>query len=255
MTALRLLQDSFQWALMAQQPARPGVLARQGHFSVYLQAYRARLRAALRDNYEVLAQVMGDDDFDALAGHYIALQPSRHYSLRWFGHHLPDFMAANPLWVSHPALQDLATLEWALRDAFDAADQPVLQADSLRCLPASDWPGLQFSLHPSVQLLSLKWAVGPVWNAIKSEQAGVPAPEPLEHTVLVWREGLQPRWMSLDASARTFLQAAQSGQTFGALCETLAQTLAPDEAVAQAAGLLHQMIGLGVLCAATQAAG
>jgi hypothetical protein len=34
---------------------------------VYLKAYRARLTAALRDNFPVLQRALGDDAFDVLA--------------------------------------------------------------------------------------------------------------------------------------------------------------------------------------------
>ena len=123
MTQLQTLQNQFQNALLDDQPAPPGLLSARGvaQFGVYRNAYRARLRGALRDNFEVLPLVMGDDSFDALANAYIDAHPSRHYSLRWFGHELIAFMAAHESLVDHPAMTDLARLEWALRGAFDAA--------------------------------------------------------------------------------------------------------------------------------------
>ena len=58
------LQDPFQTGVLQDQPAEPGLLKpfAQARFDVYRNAYRARLRGALRDNYEVLSRVMGDDD-------------------------------------------------------------------------------------------------------------------------------------------------------------------------------------------------
>ena len=94
---------------------------------VYRHAYRARLAAALADNYTVLARALGDEAFDALAQAYIAAQPSRHPSIRWFGHELAGFMAqADDDLVPHASLVDFAAMDWALRAAFDAADAPLL---------------------------------------------------------------------------------------------------------------------------------
>ena len=87
MTPYSTLQADFQTALLHDQTPAPGLLSPRGdaQFEVYRQAYRARLRSALRDNHEVLFQVMGDEAFDALAEAYIAAHPSTFYSLRWFG--------------------------------------------------------------------------------------------------------------------------------------------------------------------------
>ena len=144
MTQLQTLQTQFQNALLADQPAQAGLLSTRGvaQFSVYRHAYRARLRGALRDNFEVLPLVMGDDAFDALANAYIDAHPSRHYSLRWFGHALGDFMAGHGSLVDHPAMTDLARMEWALRTAFDAAPATLLTPAELAAVPAQDWAQL-----------------------------------------------------------------------------------------------------------------
>ena len=60
---------------------------------VYRHAYRARLASALADNYTVLSRALGDEGFDALAQAYVTARPSRHPSIRWFGHELAGFMA------------------------------------------------------------------------------------------------------------------------------------------------------------------
>ena len=84
MTSLQNLQAQFQTALLVNQAPLPGLLNQSGdaQFAVYLHAYRARLRFALRDNYEAVAKIMGDDAFDALANAYIDAHPSSHYSVR-----------------------------------------------------------------------------------------------------------------------------------------------------------------------------
>src|SRR5260221_11286262 len=98
---------------------------------VYQHAYTSRLVGALRDNFGVLPRVMGDEAFDALANAYVAAHPSRHASIRWYGDELPRFMTENEALVPHPALTDLARMEWALRSAFDAADADTFDAATL----------------------------------------------------------------------------------------------------------------------------
>ena len=79
MSTLDSLQKTFQAAVLAENLA-PGLFAREGGeggFSIYANAYRARLTDALRDNYPILLLALGDEMFLELALSYIGEQPSR----------------------------------------------------------------------------------------------------------------------------------------------------------------------------------
>jgi hypothetical protein len=256
MMGVQSLQEVFQTALLQDQPTQSGLLKPFGaaQFDVYRNAYRARLRGALRANYEVLPLVMGDDDFDALANAYIDANPSGHYSLRWFGHELCVFMAEHEDWVPHPAMLDLARMEWALRAAFDAETVEPLAADALSAVHPDAWFDLQFRLHPAVQLLDMRWAIGPVWHALKAEQDDVPPPEAHAHHMLVWRQGLNTQWNSLTNAEVAFVHGLQDGQTFGEICEALAGVVGEEHAAQTAATQLREYLGNGVIaCVQTPA--
>ena len=249
MMAVQSLQNEFQAALLQDQPAQPGLLKPFGaaQFDVYRNAYRARMRGALRANYEVLPLVMGDDDFDALANAYIDANPSGHYSLRWFGHAMCGFMAEQVDLVPHPAMLDLARMEWALRTAFDAASVADLAPDALAHLQADDWTALRFGLHPAVQLLEMQWAIGPVWHALKSAHDDVPPPEAYAHHMLVWRLGLNTQWKSLSSAELAFVQGLQAGHPFGKICEALVGVVGEDHAAQTAATQLREWLGNSVI--------
>lgn len=251
MTELQNLQSQFQTALLLEQPVDPRLLSAQSvaQFVVYQNAYRARLRAALRDNFGVLPQVMGDASFDALANAYIEAHPSRHYSLRWFGDQLCDFMAANETLVDHPAIVNLAQMEWALRNAFDAASATLLTPAALAAVPAADWADLRLALHPSVQLLDLQWAVGPIWHALQSGQDELAPPEALDHHMLIWRQGMTTQWKSLTPTETVLVQCLLAGQSFGKLCECLAHCAGEDKAATTAVALLSEFLNTGVIAA------
>ncbi|MEO5696384.1 MAG: DNA-binding domain-containing protein, partial [Burkholderiaceae bacterium] len=217
---------------------------------IYQHAYATRLVAALRDNFGVLPLVLGDDAFDALALAYLESHPSRRPSIRWFGDRLPEFMAQRDDLVPHPAITDLARMEWALRAAFDAADADVLDAAALADVPPSAWPTLVFTPLPSVQLMSLGWNVEPVWRALKDlepQQAPeLPEPEPFDHGLLVWRQGLETRWRALDPAPARLLRDALQGQSFGVLCERAADEVGDAQAAAHAATALQGWIADGL---------
>ena len=221
-----------------------------GLLRIYQQAYPARLIAALRDNFGVLPQVLGDEAFDALALAYIEAHPSRHPSIRWFGDRLPEFMATRDDLVPHPAIIDLARMEWALRGAFDAADAAVLGVAALAELPAEAWPALVFEPLPSVQWLVLAWNVEPVWRALQNtapdDVPELPEPQAHAHHLLVWRQGLETRWRSLDTGAARLLHGALQGETFGALCAMAADEVGDAQAAHHAADALRVWLADGL---------
>ncbi len=230
-------------------PVEPGL-------SVYRHAYAARLVEALTDNFTVLARALGDEAFDALARAYLGAHPSEQASIRWFGHRLADFMVeADDDLVPHPSLIDFARMDWALRDAFDAADAPVIDASVLAALGPDDWAGLVLHLHPSAHRVRLAYAIEPAWRLLRAwepesgdEQPELPEPAAHEHTLLVWRQDLETRWRSLDALEAGLLAAVAAGAPFALLCERAAALTGDPEAAAPAViTALRQWLNDGLL--------
>lgn len=267
-TTLRDQQQAFAAAVQADagfaELLRPSDTGRPPLMAAYRHAYVARLTEALADNHEILARAMGDEAFAALAADYIAAHPSTTPSIRWFGHRLAEFMAeqveADSGRVPHPAFVDLARMDWALRAAFDAADAPVLGREALAGLDPEGFAALCFSLHPSVRLQPLGWAVEAAWRVLREhdpaageQEPELPAPEPRPHVLLAWRRGLQTLWRSLEPTEAALLQALQQGADFATLCDHAAAQRGPDEAAAAAAGLLGQWLDEGLLAGLRQA--
>ena len=224
-----------------------------GLLRIYRQAYTARLVGALRDNFGVLPQVLGDDAFEALALAYIEAYPSRLPSIRWFGDRLPDFMAARDDLVPHAALTDLARMEWALRTAFDAADAEPIGVVALAGVPGESWPALAFEPLPSVQLLDLAWAIEPVWRALQGtendDQPELPEPVASAHGLVVWRDGLTTRWRTLEPLPARLLRAALQRENFASLCTMAAGEVGEAKAAALAAGELRSWLSDGLFSA------
>lgn len=255
MNALAEQQRALKHAIVGPPDAAAGLLrsdaGREPLLRIYRQAYTARLIGALRDNFGVLPLVLGDEAFDALALAYIEAHPSQRPSIRWFGDRLAEFMAAHDDLVPHPAMTDLARMEWALRAAFDAADASPIDAAALAGVPGDAWPSLVFEPLPSVQLLVLDWNVEPVWRALKDADPDaapeLAEPQANQHTLLVWRQGLETRWRSLDGADARLLAAALAGETFGALCEIAAADVGEAQAALQAAGVLRRWLDDGLI--------
>lgn len=245
-------QQAFATLVLAEEsPADTPLLRAIGgqppRLGVYHHSYRARLIEALRSNLPVLHRVLGDDAFAELTLAYLAEQPSRRPSIRWFGDGLPAWLADHPDAIPHPALADLASMEWALGLSFDAADAEPLRFANLAALPADHWPEARFTAHPSVHLVPLSWAVEPIWQALtRDEDAATEPPEALDHRLLVWRQGLETRWRSLEAGEAALLEACLAGEPFAALCEQAAESHG-DAAPAWVASALRRWVDDGLL--------
>ncbi|MCV2367976.1 HvfC/BufC N-terminal domain-containing protein [Roseateles oligotrophus] len=252
---LRSQQQGLQAAVCEGSAAEHLLQEPNVGLTVYREAFRARLLAALRDNFTVLQRALGDESFDALGLAYIQARPSRQPSIRWFGESLADFMADEfAAELTHPCMVDFARMDWALRAAFDSADAALLSFAQLAALAPEEWPALVFELHPSVRLLAMNWAIEPAWSALRAHDpdSAEPAPElrepaALDHHLLVWREGLETYWRSLEPLEAQLLQALAAGQDFEAICQQAALTVGTDLAAAAVVQALQGWLARGLL--------
>ena len=249
MNELAAIQQRFQRHLMTEAGAADADVS--GRMEIYVNAYWGRLRQALGDNYPVLYRALGDDTFRELAAAYLAAHPSPHRSIRWFGDRLVDFIARNPQVIPHPALLDLARIDWAMRGAFDAADATPLSFADLAAVAPEHWPELRFTLCPSFRLLQLDWGIESLWHTLnEDENAQTDEPEPHPHAMIVWRRELECRWRTVSPSEALALQTVLDGGNFAAICAALQASgdadAAADVAV-RAASLLRVWLDEGLL--------
>lgn len=213
--------------------------------AIYVQAYRLRLVEALAQDYPALHALLGEAEFSAMAGAYAVEYPSRHFSIRWFGARLGKFLARTPPYREQPMLEQLARFEWALGEAFDAADAPVAGPDELARLPVEEWGELRLVEHPSVRYLMLGRHVPLVWRTLTEGLCSSSAEDPGSvATWRVWRRELRTFFRSIDA-IEALAARSLTDHTFGALCERLCSEM-PEAAVPDyAATLLRTWIAEG----------
>lgn len=216
---------------------------------VYRNAFPLRLLEALGTNFPRLKIVLGDADFDRMGRAYIAAVPPRHFSIRWYGGALPQYLAETSPWNAAPALAELAGFEWALAACFDAADAAALDASAIRAVPPGDWPGMTLSFHPSLRVFVSRWTVPELWNALENASDTAPAPKPTERSkpapFALWRQEGQTLFRSLPDDEAAVLAAAREGRPFADLCELLAAFVPEDQAGVRAAGLLMGWVQQG----------
>jgi hypothetical protein len=285
MSALADLQSDFQAFLldgnqrMLGRVAGTAKVSAETRLAIYYDAYRLRLLEALASNYPVLHAWIGEEEFETAAIAYLAAHPSRHFSIRWFGHRLPEFLAATQPWRDKPCIAEMAALEWALSEAFDAEGSAVVGIGDMAAIPAPAWPGMGLQFHPSAHRLDLRWNVPIIWKAVNrnldgekntascrgetsatpsagKEQhgdapavAGVPAPMENEYPQawLIWRQNLKTWFRSLSVDEAWALDAARTGESFETICEGLCEWIDAQNVALHAAGLMKQWITDGIV--------
>jgi len=221
---------------------------RQVLLGVYKYAYGSRLVEAMRSDHKLLHGYLGDEMFDAMGKAYVAANPSQHPNLRWFSQHLPDFLKSSEPYSDHPVLSDLAALEKALNDAFDAEDASVLGVADLAGFAPEAWADLKFQAHPSAFRLDLSTNASAIWLALKSDETppdAVALEQPCR--LLIWRQDVTPMFRELATEEAMMWDEAASGIPFGVLCSMLATYDDPDGAAARGAGYLHSWVTAGLL--------
>lgn len=215
---------------------------------VYSDAYRLRLIEALGSNFPVLAKLLGEAPFARLTQEYLLQHPSRHFSIRWFGDRLAEFLAEFPDYRDQPWLTELAAWEWKIATAFDATDAVSLSIEDIARIEADAWPTLSVSFHPSVQRISLATNVVAMVKAHETND-DLPTPDRTHSSTewLIWRQDLTVRYRSLDATEAAVLDLSIDGSTFGHLCECLADEIDIVEVPLRAAGLLKQWVADGCI--------
>ncbi|WP_422033027.1 putative DNA-binding domain-containing protein [Roseovarius sp.] len=249
------LQDALQNDVLNRQSTSldslsvPEGTTAESRLAVYQNAYETRLLNILSEDYDTLWSFMGDTAFRDLAQSYLRAHPSTSRNARWVGHALPDYLAAQPIAAQIPALPEIARLERAIRDAFDAPDAPVATPEDLATI--ADHPEQTvFTLHPSLTLLPMRTNAYDIFRALR---AGTTPPPPASgqdlRWIVAWRRDLNSHHAELTDGEGPLLDLARQGHSFAHLCEAAAMLGAPDTTAARMAAHLRGWLENGMISA------
>lgn len=220
---------------------------RKTRIQVYSDAYYLRLRDVLRDDFPQLAALLGLDRFDSLVKDYLEVHTSEHPSVRHLGRSLAEFLRRRRDLPGCAA--DLAVLEWARVEVFDAPDAECLGISDLIAIPAEAWPTLCFTPICALQTVFADYPVHQLcgdsegWDVAKRRTS-----------LRVWRaQDYSVRHTPMDERETTALEKLVAGEPFAAICGAFVE-LPETEATQQAGGLFARWIEDGIIASAAAAA-
>lgn len=197
-----LSEAEFAWALQHAEACEPLHLgdAAQRHFAERFAVYRQHALQqpvdALRQVYWRLCHLLGEASFTQLAQALALTEPPQTAVLVEYGVGLAEFLQSRGEFEDLPYLADLARLEWAHHQAFNAADGSALQLLELDDQAIAQLMLRRLQWQPSVSLLRSKFSLLSLlpnqgrWPTLAATGTG--------ENLLIWRQDLQVHSRGVD---------------------------------------------------------
>jgi hypothetical protein len=206
-------QARFSHKLAQRGGAEPG---RSKRFRVHRNNVFASLTGALRGRYPVIERLVGEDFFEAAAGHFIEAHPPRSPVLIDYGEGFSAFLESFEPASALPYLADVARLEWLRHRAYHAADREALGSSDLARTASDRAFALTFEFHPSAALIVSPYPIVSIWetNAHDAETRPI-GPDLGGEAALIVRPDDDVLVVRLDEAEHAFTAALSEGATLG----------------------------------------
>ena len=223
-------------AAVAEVFAGDARMSAEDRLDAYANMYFFRLRDVLAEDFERTAAALGEARWHNLVTDYLLAHPPTKWSLRWAGEALPEFLRRHAYGTERPWLADVAALEWARNEAFQAVDAEPLSPEALAALPPEAWPELRFEALPGTALVESRWDLAAWWHGAVGEPQEAPTAVEAHQVLVVWRDAEDDvRHEALAADEVEAVRRLFSGAPFADVCEACSPQDA-GEAEAEAAG-------------------
>jgi hypothetical protein len=182
---------------------------------VYHGMYLLRMEEALSTDYPGLKHLLGDRAFMDLVARYVQLHPSRSYTLNRLGDHFPEYVASDEGLRRREPCADLARLELAVSQVFDAPETPPLSAEAVAAVPAEAWERARLVPIPAFRLLALRYPVSAYLDSLSAREHAHPKLRRKESCTAVYRRSYAVWRQELSRPAHDLLADLAAGRTLG----------------------------------------
>jgi hypothetical protein len=190
---------------------------------VYQGMYLLRMVEALEGDFPAVAHFLGDEEFAETVTRYVAAHPSTSYTFNRLGAGFPEFLKTSRGIRRKAFVADLARLELAVTEVFDAPESAAWPADSVTKIPEEAWPGAVLKPIAAFRLGAYGYPVNAYLQSVKDENHDHPDAGRKATHVAVWRKGFEVWRLDLSKPAYDFLGALAKGRPFGKAVEAAAR--------------------------------
>ena len=183
---------------------------------IYQAMYPLRMAEALQADYPALAHYLGDEGFKDLVQGYVGAFPSRTYTLNRLGEHLPEYVKTAP-GVKRPEFcHDLARLELAVSEVFDAPETPALSEKAIASVSPEAWEHAVLAPVEAFRLRAFRYPVNKYLQTVKDDDHDHPKARLKDTWVAVYRRDYAVYRLELSRAAHDLLADLVGGRPLGA---------------------------------------
>jgi hypothetical protein len=152
---------------------------------IYREQFWLRHTASLVEDFPGVGGILGQQEWEALVESYLDEHAPVGWTLRELGRAFPGHVARRQGLAHRELCSDMARLEWAFIELFDARDVAALDLSRLGELPAGSVENGKIVLNPALALLEVGYPVADLRARLLEQRSGssatpvaVPDPEP-----------------------------------------------------------------------------
>lgn len=182
---------------------------------IYAHMYYARLLDILVAEYPTTRQILGPAAFARACRAFLVRHPSRHRTLNRLSERFPDFLSRHlPRGHRNGLAVDVARIERAMEDVFDAPHAEPLTAAQFAAIGAEQWQRTRLVAVPALRFLKLRYPANGYMNAARGgRKPRIPRPRPT--FAIVYRRGYQVYRRDQEPAQFRMLMALAKGRTLG----------------------------------------
>ena len=190
------------------------------HLEIYREQFWLRHTQALLEDFPGVSAIVGQAAWEQLVEGYLLAHPPQSFSLRDLGQNLPDFLRDADELARRELVVDMARLEWAHVELFDAPSPPSFDATVLVGLDEQGIAQSRLRLSPALRLLRVSYPVTELKNRLlRGQDSTIILPEPAPATLVLYRQALSIMHHRLRSAPFMLLEALASGATLSEACE------------------------------------
>lgn len=183
---------------------------------IYQGMYLMRMEEALESDYPGLQHFLGPRRFFELVRDYVQVHPSRTYTLNRLGDFFPEFVGSAACRLPRRAFcHDLARLELAAAQVFDAEETETLSAEAVAQVPAAAWETARLVPIAAFRLLTLRYPANDYLQSVRDGRHDHPKMRARASCVAVYRRHYVVRYLDLSRAAHDLLAALAAGIPLG----------------------------------------
>ena len=138
----------------------------EGPMRIYRNTVMSGCVDALRANYPVVCQLLGEEMFEHVAADHAAEHPPRQPVLALYGEEFADWLEEQAWIYQFPYLSDVARIERLHIESLFAADAEPLHLGELA---NADWNMVHLEMHPACRFDWLLTPAASIWRAHQQE--------------------------------------------------------------------------------------